>query len=185
MDDTSLAPHPKRCSSCGMVRNRAAFHKDRKAPDGLRYQCKDCVRAYHDTMREALRERVRAWGAAHPEQVAKRGRRYRSKHPEMVSERHKIARATHPEYEQNPRRKAKKVSYQATRRAREVGVGGSHTQEEWEALCAAHGGACAWCGCTYKPLTRDHIVPLSRGGSHDITNIQPLCRNCNCKKGAR
>src|SRR5215208_5594052 len=87
-----------------MVRNRAAFHKDRKAPDGLRYQCKDCVRAYHDTMREALRERARAWGAAHPERVAKRGRRYRSKHPEMVSERHKIARATHPEYEQNPRR---------------------------------------------------------------------------------
>jgi 5-methylcytosine-specific restriction endonuclease McrA len=106
------------------------------------------------------------------------GRPYRTKHPDMVSERQKIVRATHPEYEQNPRRKAKKVSYQAARRAREVGVGGSHTQEEWEALCATHGGACAWCGCTDKPLTRDHIVPLSRGGSHDITNIQPLCRRC-------
>jgi hypothetical protein len=31
-------------------------------------------------------------------------------------------------------------------------------------------------------LEADHIVPLTRGGTDDIDNIQPLCGTCNRKK---
>jgi len=30
---------------------------------------------------------------------------------------------------------------------------------------------------------RDHIIPLTRGGSHDITNLQPLNSSINKSKG--
>ncbi|BAY83208.1 HNH endonuclease [Calothrix parasitica NIES-267] len=43
---------------------------------------------------------------------------------------------------------------------------------------------CQNCGKRYEEtsLTIDHIIPLSRGGSNDISNLQTLCFSCNCKK---
>lgn len=32
-------------------------------------------------------------------------------------------------------------------------------------------------------LTIDHIVPLARGGSDDLSNKQLLCEKCNQNKG--
>ena len=32
-------------------------------------------------------------------------------------------------------------------------------------------------------LTKDHILPRSKGGTIDMDNLQPMCERCNCKKG--
>jgi 5-methylcytosine-specific restriction endonuclease McrA len=34
-------------------------------------------------------------------------------------------------------------------------------------------------------LTRDHLVPLSRGGTNDWTNVVTACSSCNTRKGNR
>jgi diadenosine tetraphosphate (Ap4A) HIT family hydrolase len=46
------------------------------------------------------------------------------------------------------------------------------------------GGRCALCGITKddSPIDVDHIIPRSRGGSNDITNLQALCSKCNRSK---
>lgn len=36
-----------------------------------------------------------------------------------------------------------------------------------------------------EDLTVDHIVPISRGGGNDPSNLRVLCRPCNSRKGAR
>ena len=61
---------------------------------------------------------------------------------------------------------------------------GSHTFGEWQLLKKQHGYRCPYCGKKEPEikLTQDHIIPLSKGGSDFIENIQPLCRSCNCKK---
>lgn len=78
----------------------------------------------------------------------------------------------------NPERMA---HLKARRYARERNAEGSHTFEQWEKLKEENNYRCKNCG-EFKPLTKDHITPLSEGGTDYIENIQPLCRNCNSKK---
>ena len=50
---------------------------------------------------------------------------------------------------------------------------------------------CQYCGRTaaeLKPresLTRDHLIPLSRGGTNDWTNVVTACSPCNTRKANR
>ena len=69
-------------------------------------------------------------------------------------------------------------------RARKYGNGGSHTFEELRDKFEKADNKCHYCG-EKKALTIDHDIPLSLGGSDDITNILPACRSCNAKKGLK
>lgn len=73
---------------------------------------------------------------------------------------------------------------QKLRQRRKRGNGGSHSFEDWLLLKAMNAYLCPACGNMepFIKLTEDHIVPISKGGSDDITNIQPLCMECNVKK---
>ena len=68
--------------------------------------------------------------------------------------------------------------------ARRKKAEGTFTLTEWEAVKKKSNYRCAKCG-KKKKLTVDHIHPLSRGGTNYISNIQPLCKSCNCSKNAR
>jgi len=86
-------------------------------------------------------------------------------------------------YHQNYcKRHPKRIAHLKARRyARESNAAGSHTLQEWEDMKIEFGNKCAFCR-KEKPLTKDHIIPLSENGTDYIDNIQPLCRNCNSKK---
>ena len=47
---------------------------------------------------------------------------------------------------------------------------------------------CAYCGhveSNYHNLSRDHIMPKSRGGENTWMNCVTACRDCNSKKGSK
>ena len=67
------------------------------------------------------------------------------------------------------------------RKRRMDGVEHDLTDLEWTAIKAAWGG-CAYCGATDKPLQRDCVLPLSRGGRYTLDNIAPACPACNASK---
>ena len=52
-------------------------------------------------------------------------------------------------------------------------------------LFARDGNMCLYCGETFSPyhLTRDHIIPRSRGGNDSWSNSATCCRQCNHDKG--
>lgn len=71
------------------------------------------------------------------------------------------------------------------RQARLKGAEGSFTVEQWLDLKKRFNYCCASCGTpeTIKKLTKDHVIPLTKGGSNFIDNIIPLCQSCNSRKG--
>lgn len=60
-----------------------------------------------------------------------------------------------------------------------------HTLTEWRALCDRYQHRCLCCkkaGTPGNPITKDHVIPQSKGGVDTIDNIQPLCKSCNSRK---
>lgn len=72
-----------------------------------------------------------------------------------------------------------------THRARKKNAKGNGVSNpQWQDILEKYGNKCLKCG-SENNLSMDHIIPLSLGGDHDISNIQPLCRKCNSKKNAK
>ena len=60
---------------------------------------------------------------------------------------------------------------------------GDLTFDEWQVVLKEHDHCCHYCNHR-KPLTMDHVIPLSRGGPHTRLNVVPACRSCNSSKQA-
>lgn len=56
-----------------------------------------------------------------------------------------------------------------------------------KALFGRDRNLCLYCGKEYldAELTRDHVVPVSRGGRDDWENVVAACKRCNHFKGSR
>jgi 5-methylcytosine-specific restriction endonuclease McrA len=80
--------------------------------------------------------------------------------------------AAHPEV---------RIASANNRRTRTRANGGRFTAAEWRTLKKRYAYRCLACG-VQEPAIRlqpDHIIPVSKGGSGNIDNIQPLCPRCN------
>lgn len=192
---TGPLPHAKNCSQCLQNKPLTSFRKNKVALDGRNTVCCACnaarVKRWRDTRRDKERELERARYRANPEKARGSKRRWNARNSEKIRVQNRkryeenteqaIARArqwqrAHPEQVNERVRK---------RNARISGLPGSHTLEDWKALCAKFQHRCVCCGASGK-LTRDHIIPVTHPESSEwIENIQPLCRSCNAKKSNR
>lgn len=44
---------------------------------------------------------------------------------------------------------------------------------------------CTYCGAIGGEIECDHIVPVSKGGKNEVSNLATACQTCNRKKGAK
>ena len=169
----------KRCSSCGEKKDIGEFYKNRSMSDGFSHSCKLCQRSRGQQWRKAnpgkAREFHQRYREANPDESRDRNQRWREANPERARE------ASRRWDKENPDKKhAKQHRYRASL----TGNGGSYTVQEWTTICACQAYRCACCG-DKKPLTVDHILPVSMGGKNYISNIQALCGKCNSTKNTK
>jgi len=140
---------------------------------------------------ERVREADRKRYIANPDKILEKNRRWRANNPEKVRERNLNYVASHRERERERVRQWQKdnpekiAAIQNKRRALKAGNGGSYTNAEWVALCAKFNNRCIGPGPHHGPLCADHVVPIKHGGTSNISNIQPLCKTCNLRKGTK
>lgn len=204
----------KECCCCGIFKSFKCFSKDVHRKDGLHPLCRECkskrskawYRAHLHKNRESKRKAgvifrqrhpdfYRNWYRHNAETVAQRVSLYRSQNPERWK--HYRNRWARNHQEQTRRYAANWRSHPHAReivrhharnyRAQRKGAIGSHTLSEWESLKRSCSYRCVFCGKAEPliKLTRDHILPISKGGSNFISNIQPLCGSCNSTKHNR
>lgn len=132
----------------------------------------------------------RAWRQAHIEHVRALNRRYYYRYVEQQRAKtrryyraHRIqVRGYHRAYHQA--RPGLRALHARNRRARERQALGTLTFQQWEALKVRYDFRCLCCQRREPEikLTIDHVVPLCKGGTNSIENIQPLCLSCNTSK---
>lgn len=130
------------------------------------------------------------WYAKNKKRHAKNGAAWKKKNREKATLHHATwvekNREHLKEYNKARRKELPEVfqSYIRTRRARKAHAPvNDFTAQQWRDMQAAYDHRCVYCGKRCKgKLTQDHITPLSKGGSHTLTNIVPACKNCNSKK---
>ena len=126
------------------------------------------------------------------EKILARNALYYKEHPLIVLQNARIRRQNNPEkfreyiqkfHERNP---LKQTEYTKRKRANKSGCFlNDFTEDLWKIMQDAYAHRCVYCRKPHKKLTQDHIIPLSKGGSHAAGNIVPACQSCNSIKRTR
>lgn len=199
----------KICKRCGIGKSLSEFYAAPRNSDGRMGKCKLCVQAsvrenrrnrseqyaqyersranlphrvearqkYQEENRKRISEYKARWTGDNSERVTSSKRDYYKRNREEVISRSKKWA------EDNPAKVSiAKADNRRKRRVARHASPGNFTTEEFEELCERYGNKCLGCGGTGIKLEADHVVPLTKGGLDNISNIQPLCGSCNRRK---
>jgi 5-methylcytosine-specific restriction endonuclease McrA len=203
----------KTCTSCHQTKPLTAFRK-RGDSQRYRSHCRECLkhsaRIYKTEHKENIRAYKKQYQIKHferdrekrhlgykkwKERLLQQGIRYHYVYYHSHAESKRLSARQYAKHHRATIRRKENISYHAhpehfkakfdRHRARKAGAPISDlTAAQWREILAAYGHRCVYCGDKKQRLTKDHIIPLSKGGNHSVDNVVPACRSCNSRKQA-
>lgn len=177
------------------AKNRAYRQENREKEIARRAAYKaanpDVSKAYYEANRDKVLERTRDYNQRNREEVLARGRDYYEKNRDRVAargysyreEKRDVIRARSERYRRaagmqpgRPRPTAEE------KKARKAARAGLRLTLRWDVLKGGRCEVCGWGKADGVKLHLDHIVPISKGGTNDRSNLQALCSDCNLGK---
>jgi 5-methylcytosine-specific restriction endonuclease McrA len=189
-------PH---CKSCWRIYLDANREKRRLKQEEYNRTHREEYKEYREVNKERIAKRKAEYVKANQDKIKSKSKIYREANKQKFAEYLKLPKRketakrwrekNQDKLKENVRRYRERHPgitgvHSQNHLARAAANGGSFTLEEWQALCELYGNRCLACGES-KPLTVDHVIPRFKGGTNDISNLQPLCRNCNSRKGTK
>ena len=167
----------KKCSKCGEKKTLDAFSRDKSIKTGYRPSCKVCDRSAIN--KQARREYEKQYWTGDRAEKKKAGIKLcRERNLERYN-------ATQAAYRQTEEFKEHHRAHAAIRRARmrNVLVENVNYRKVYEESTKK----CAYCEkpLMFDDVEFDHFIPISKGGSHERSNIRVSCLPCNRTKGAK
>lgn len=171
----------KKCTKCGrwLVASEINFYKHKNCKYGLQAQCKECYSAYRKENKERFSQYDKKYRKEHIEKIVKYSEKYRKENKDYYMQYNK-------KYNKSPQGQAANFNNNIKRRQREGQQGKGLTGQQWLEMMKFFDWHCAYSGeyigGANGNKSVDHIVPLAKGGAHEIWNMIPMDKSLNCSK---
>jgi hypothetical protein len=185
------------CKLCDRARRKAYTEAHREQEHKNRKQ-------YRDSHKQELSARKKIYREAHKEHIAAHKKqwqqgesyktyqkRYYQEHKEELSQQARANYLAHQEerlecqrlYLRTVQGRMVDKAHKQKRKAQKRASAGSYTAKQLQEQVKRQKSKCYYCKTKLPEIYHvDHIVPLARGGSNDISNIVVTCPTCNMSK---
>jgi len=162
----------KTCTKCSQTQALDAFSKNKLGKNGLRSACKNCNNLAYKAWSQSNLQSLKDCRALRRKEARIYGRKYYEINSVSI-------KAGQKKWRQN---NLEVVALRAHKRRVSERLGGVYIIYKQE-LKKIYSSPCAYCAAPSEHI--DHIVPISRGGTHSIGNLTGACASCNLSKGAK